>query len=60
MNAKVRRLKKQLERAGGVVMLPENIPDDIAEIFVKGIMSCPDCAKAISASSKQPTDKREH
>ena len=60
MNAKARRLKKQLERAGGVVFLPDDVPNDIAEMFVKVIMSCPDCAKAISASSKPPTDKREH
>lgn len=61
MNAKLRRLKKQLERAGGVVFIPDDLPDDVAEIFVEGIMSCPDCAKAIAASSKQSTtEKREH
>ena len=60
MNAKARRLKEQLERAGGVVSLPDDAPDDVAEMFVKVIMSCPDCAKAISASSKQPTDKNDH
>jgi hypothetical protein len=60
VNAKARRLKEQLERAGGVVFLPDDVHDDVAEMFVNVIMSCSDCAKAISASSKQLTDKHDH
>jgi hypothetical protein len=60
MNAKVKKIKEQLERAGGVIMIPDDLPDDIAEIFVKGIMSCPQCAAAIAASTKLPFGKRGH
>ena len=60
MNAKVKRIKEQLERAGGVIMIPEDLPDDIAEIFVKGIMDCPDCAAAIATAQKIPRGKGEH
>ncbi len=60
MNSKLKKIKKQLERAGGLVMIPDHLPDDIARVFVKGIMSCPECAAAIAASSMQRIGKREH
>ncbi len=60
MNAKVKKLKKQLERAGGVVFVPDHLPDDVAEMFVRGIMNCPDCVRAIAESSKQSGSRKEH
>lgn len=60
MNAKLKMLKKQLERAGGRVMISEDLPDDIAELFAKVIADCPDCAAAMAASSKQDNARREH
>ncbi len=60
MNSKLKELKRQLERAGGLVMIPDHLPDDVAEIFVKEIMDCPECAAAIAASSKQTKMTREH
>jgi len=60
MNAKLRTLKKQLKRAGGRVVIPEDLPDDVAEIFAKVIADCPDCAAALAASSKQDNARREH
>ena len=60
MNAKLRMLKKQLERAGGRVMIPKDLPDDVAELFAKAIADCPDCAAAIAATSKQDNTRREH
>jgi len=53
-------LKKQLERAGGRVMIPRDLPDDVAELFAKAIADCPDCAAAMAASSKQDNARREH
>jgi hypothetical protein len=60
MNAKVRKLEKQLERAGGRVVIPDDLPVEVAELFIKEIMSCPDCAAAIAAESKLPARRREH
>ena len=59
MNPKVKRIKKQLERAGGVVYLPKDLRDDIAEMFLKEIENCPDCQRAIAATTPKP-GKGEH
>jgi hypothetical protein len=59
MNEKVKKIKKQLERAGGAILIPDDLPDDIAEIFVKGILSCPQCA-AVLSTTPRPLGKREH
>lgn len=60
MNAKLKTLKKKLERAGGRVMIPEDLPDDVAELFAREIADCPDCAAAMAASSKQDKVRRDH
>ncbi|MEA2163341.1 MAG: hypothetical protein QOK37_1468 [Thermoanaerobaculia bacterium] len=62
MNAKLRKLRKQIERAGGQVMFPDDMPDDVAEMFVKMIADCPDCAAAMMASpaSKSERSRQEH
>lgn len=60
MNAKLKKLKKQIERAGGRVMISEDVPDDVAEIFAKVIADCPDCAAVMAASSKQNNARHEH
>jgi hypothetical protein len=58
MNATLKKLEKQLEAAGGLVVVDEHLPDDIAELFLEEIMSCPECAAAISASKRER--EREH
>jgi hypothetical protein len=40
------------------VVVDEHLPDDIAELFLEEIMSCPECAAAISASKRER--EREH
>jgi len=60
MKPKLRMLKKQLEQAGGRVMIPQDLPDDVAELFAKVIADCPDCAAAMAATSKRDTARREH
>jgi hypothetical protein len=60
MKAKLKRLKQQIERAGGRMMISKDIPDDLAEFFAKAIADCPDCAAAIAASSKRNSSPHEH
>jgi hypothetical protein len=60
MNAKLRKLKAQIEQAGGHVMISDDMPDDVAEIFAKMIVDCPDCAAAMTASSTQNRSRHEH
>jgi hypothetical protein len=44
MNKRIRRLREQIERRGGQVHIDENLPDEIAEMFLREILTCPDCA----------------
>ena len=53
MNAKLKKLKAQIEKAGGQIMISEDIPDELAEILTRSIADCPDCAAAMLASSRQ-------
>ena len=61
MNAKLKKLKAQIEKAGGRIMISDDIPDDLAEILTRVIAGCPDCAAAMVASSRQQQRSRhEH
>lgn len=46
MNAKIRRMKREIERRGGVVHLNDGLPDRIVQKFLEEILACPDCAGA--------------
>jgi len=43
MNKTIRRLKQKIERRGGQIHIDENLPDDVAELFLREVLSCPDC-----------------
>lgn len=58
MNAKLKKFKKELEDAGGVVFVADDMPDDLAEFWLKEIMSCSECLAEISASKRER--EREH
>jgi hypothetical protein len=60
MNAKLKKLKAQIEKAGGQIMISEDIPDELAEILTRAIAGCPDCAAAMLASSRQQRSRHEH
>ncbi|HEV7486531.1 MAG TPA: hypothetical protein VGQ65_12705 [Thermoanaerobaculia bacterium] len=44
MNDTIRRLKAEIERRGGRIHINDNLPDEIAETFLREILDCPDCA----------------
>lgn len=58
MNRKLRKLMQKLEAAGAVVGMRDDIPDDVAEMFIRGVMECPDCAAAIANVEKQQLAER--
>lgn len=60
MNAKLKQLKKRLEDAGGWVMISEDAPDEVAEIFARVVADCPLCAAAMAASEKKKPTRHEH
>jgi hypothetical protein len=61
MNAKMKKLKAQIQKAGGQIMISDDIPEELAEILTRVIADCPDCAASIVASSRQqPRPRHEH
>jgi hypothetical protein len=59
MNKKLRAMKKEIERRGGVVGLAPNLPDEVAELFLREILECPDCLEA-ARKARIPGSAREH
>jgi hypothetical protein len=55
MNRNIRRLREQIERRGGKVHLDKNIPDEIAELFLKEVLACPDCVEPSLVASNSVT-----
>ncbi|HXH38849.1 MAG TPA: hypothetical protein VNN08_09500 [Thermoanaerobaculia bacterium] len=55
MNRRIRRLREQIERRGGQVHIDENLPDEIAEMFLREILTCPDCAAHARGDSVKQT-----
>ncbi|HEX3071132.1 MAG TPA: hypothetical protein VHX14_21385 [Thermoanaerobaculia bacterium] len=49
----MKKLKAQIEKAGGQIMISGDIPDELAEMLTRTIADCPDCAAAMLASSRQ-------
>ena len=60
MNAKMKKLRAQIEKAGGRIMISDDIPEELAEILTRVIGDCPDCAAARKASSHQQRSRHEH
>ena len=52
MNKRLRRMKEEIERRGGLVHIAPELPDQVAELFLREILDCPDClAEARGARS---------
>ena len=45
MNEKIQRMIQEIERRGGTLFGLENMPDAVAEQFLRDILSCPDCCR---------------
>ena len=61
MNERIRKMREQIERRGGVVSISEKLPDEIAERFLREILDCPDCggrSRAPNRPVKEP--RRSH
>lgn len=44
MNERIRKMKADIERRGGVVYFPKDAPDEILEAFFRDVLACPCCA----------------
>ena len=49
MSGRIEKMKREIERAGGIVYLGNNLPDKVAEAFLDSILACPDCATAMTS-----------
>ena len=43
MNETIRELLKRVEERGGSIHLAPQLPDAIAEAFLRQVLDCPDC-----------------
>lgn len=55
MNETVRDLLKKVEDRGGLVHLPTDLPDEVAELFLREVLDCRDC---LEAARKDAREKR--
>lgn len=46
MNKRIEEMKREIERRGGIVAVNDALPDEITELFLREVLSCPDCAGA--------------
>ena len=46
MNKKIQRMAEEVKRRGGMVHLGKDLPDAVAEQFLKEVLACPDCCAA--------------
>jgi hypothetical protein len=64
MNKKIRELLKQLEERGGSVHLSPQLPDALAESFLRQVLDCPDCGlpgeSRVNARMSRGRDRRGH
>ena len=58
MNRKIARMRKEIERRGGVIGMSDRLPDDIAEFFLAEILDCPDCCEAAKSGVTVADDPR--
>jgi len=56
MNKKVKSMKEEIKRRGGIVHVSDELPDEVAERFLAEILDCPDCRDEARVKER----KREH
>jgi len=60
MNPKLRALRREIEGRGGVIHIDPNLPDDLAELFLREILDCPDCMAEARRRRPDRPRRREH
>lgn len=60
MNKTLRELRREIERRGGRVYLEPHLPDDLAELFLREILDCPECMAAAVSETETRRAERSH
>lgn len=56
---RVGRMLEEIRRRGGIAGLSDDIPDDVAEMFLREVLDCPDCRGDMTRMAR-PALRREH
>ena len=56
---RVDRMLEEIRRRGGIAGLSDDIPDDVAEMFLREVLDCPDSREDVERMARQ-TPRREH
>lgn len=59
MSKRLRTLKREIERRGGRVGMAPDLPDEVAELFLREILDCPDCLEE-ARKVRTRESRREH
>jgi len=59
MSKRLRALKREIERRGGRVGMAPDLPDEVAELFLREILDCPDCLEE-ARKMRTRESRREH
>ena len=59
MSKRLRALKREIERRGGRVGIAPDLPDEVAELFLREILDCPDCLEE-TRKMRTRDSRREH
>lgn len=60
MNDRIRKMKEEIERRGGVLHLGDELPDPIMELFLDEVLNCPDCMAAARRDASKPKHRPAH
>jgi len=55
----INRMLDEIRRRGGIAGLSDDTPDEMAELFLKEILDCPDCREEVGRMAKLPP-RRDH
>ena len=59
MNRKLRKMKDEIERRGGLIHIAPDLPDEVAELFLREILNCRDCL-AEARKTRSADGKSDH
>lgn len=60
---RIEAMKREIEQRGGLVGISPDAPEEITELFLMEVLSCPDCmaeAQQRQAAQQRQSRRREH
>lgn len=60
---RIEAMKREIEQRGGLIGISPDAPEEITELFLMEVLSCPECmaeAQQHQAAQQRQTRRREH